>query len=234
MTPKTPPESPAILHYSLPSPGLASPLALYESISEADQQAIKRQGWVEQVDFRLPEGERVKPLRKSVPTGRGKALPSLAQISARLSAQGHLPQIVHVTLPDTMVKAEPTAPKRRLPAFLQKNASTAAPAKKETAMPVPVVVVDPPVMSSKPRTLLSIGRLHVPTAKAPAAQVVDAGASLLAPAIKSPLKSPGAPPTPKIHITTTVVPRTSHTSPVGGFVCLVDHSALSILPYRWT
>jgi len=72
--PKTPPDSPAIFHYSLPSPGLVSPLALFESLDES------RDGWVEQVDFRLP-GDHPKSAGKP---RKSPALPSLDQISARL------------------------------------------------------------------------------------------------------------------------------------------------------
>jgi len=74
--PKTPPDSPAIFHYSLPSPGLVSPLALFESLSQLEN----RDGWVEQVDFRLP-GEQPKSAGKP---RKSPALPSLDQISARL------------------------------------------------------------------------------------------------------------------------------------------------------
>ncbi|CAE7143433.1 unnamed protein product [Rhizoctonia solani] len=63
----TPPESPAIFHFSLPSPGLASPLELFETVTS-------REHWIEEVDYNK------KPLR-SAPTGR---LPSLDQITARL------------------------------------------------------------------------------------------------------------------------------------------------------
>jgi hypothetical protein len=201
MTAKTPPESPAILHYSLPSPGLTSPLALYESITEADQQAFKSHGWVEQVDFRLPEGKRVKPVIK-LAAGRGKPLPSLAQITARLSSQGHLPQFVHAA-PAEAEKVDVAAPKRRLPAFLQK--SEKVPAAKEAPQPVikvdaPVVIkVDASVVEAKPRILLNVGRLRAPVHAKPTTEVV---------------KKVEALPTHKLEITTTVVPRTSHMSPV--------------------
>jgi hypothetical protein len=78
VTPKTPPESPSIFHYSLPSPGLVSPIAHYESLHDQDDQngisPFPCKPWVEQVDFRL--------LKKR------RALPSLEQISARLNLQG--------------------------------------------------------------------------------------------------------------------------------------------------
>ncbi|KAH9486744.1 hypothetical protein JR316_0000809 [Psilocybe cubensis] len=80
VTPKTPPESPAIFHYSLPSPGLVSPLALFESLNE-DRGAVPHT-WIEQVDFRLPEEQSKQSKYEKV--GPPRALPSLDQISARL------------------------------------------------------------------------------------------------------------------------------------------------------
>jgi hypothetical protein len=219
MTPKTPPESPAILHYSLPSPGLCSPLAMYETLAEAEQLPAKSKGWVEQVDFRLPEGERVQPYRK-VPSGRGKPLPSLAQISARFGSQGQVPQ-VHIVLPDTAEKVD-MAPKRRLPSFLQKAtpapASVEVPVRKESLLiQEPVVVITPAPEPTRARKLLSIGRLKAPTpVVVPVAEPVkvEAVQSLEVSKKQDVLKSPGAPSSPKIRITTTVVPRTSSTSPV--------------------
>ncbi|KAF8973754.1 hypothetical protein BDZ97DRAFT_1634426, partial [Flammula alnicola] len=89
ITPKTPPESPAILHYSLPSPGLVSPLALFESLNE-NYEGI-RPSWVEQVDFRLPE-DNCKPKARQTKPSHG--LPSLDQISARLIPQSAKPDTV--------------------------------------------------------------------------------------------------------------------------------------------
>ncbi|THH21469.1 hypothetical protein EW146_g77 [Bondarzewia mesenterica] len=93
-TPKTPPESPAIFHYSLPSPGLNSPLALFETIGKRDSigntwSAV--QPWVEQVDFRMPV-EKKAP--SSVPVTQSnirsvKPMPSLDQITAHLSTHGN-------------------------------------------------------------------------------------------------------------------------------------------------
>lgn len=77
-TPKTPPESPSIFHYSLPSPGLVSPLALFESLHQNEitgsLQFPSVKPWVEQVEYR-----RLK--------GANSRVPSLEQISAHLS--GH-------------------------------------------------------------------------------------------------------------------------------------------------
>ncbi|KAG6831271.1 hypothetical protein H0H92_011781 [Tricholoma furcatifolium] len=83
LTPKTPPDSPAIFHYSLPSPGLESPLALFESLSADSDSPLPygREPRIEKVDFRVPEYTKAKE-----PTPRGRSLPSLDQITARLTS----------------------------------------------------------------------------------------------------------------------------------------------------
>jgi len=80
--PKTPPESPSIFHYSLPSPGLVSPLALFESLQQNETTGSiafsSVQPWVEQVEYRLK--------------GANSRAPSLEQITTHLSglsSQGH-------------------------------------------------------------------------------------------------------------------------------------------------
>jgi len=87
MTPATPPESPALFHYTLPSPGLISPIAHYESLYEDNaidgSMSIPCKPWVEQVDFKLL----VTPVQKQIGLATGKkGLPSLDQISARLNS----------------------------------------------------------------------------------------------------------------------------------------------------
>jgi len=111
--PKTPPESPAIFNYTLPSPGLVSPLALFESLNENPAYGVlfNREPWVEQVDFRLPVAKKVEPHttpKPRTPARPAKPIPSLDQISARLSSKGH------VRTPS----AEAAERKLRLPAFL--------------------------------------------------------------------------------------------------------------------
>ncbi|KAF5355748.1 hypothetical protein D9756_003936 [Leucocoprinus leucothites] len=85
MTPKTPPDSPAIFHYSLPSPGLVSPLAMFDSLHDNDDSSPRK--WVEQVDFRLPY-DNIKQVNRNIGLPRdsktAQVLPSLDQISARL------------------------------------------------------------------------------------------------------------------------------------------------------
>lgn len=134
LLPKTPPESPSLFHYSLPSPGLRSPLTAF---AEEDP-GKPRESWVEQVDFRLPEQEYVKVPPRSASLFRTKKMPSLDQISAHLSNQamshdGAGPRPRHTA---------------RLPAFLQSIATTKTGA----------------VESIRPRPVLpaGVGRLHFP------------------------------------------------------------------------
>ena len=99
MTPKTPPESPSVFHYTLPSPGLVSPLALFETLH--DKGSVPHT-WVEHVDFRkvvddqVPaptitivdfddaESEPTLITPSPLPSSKPRSLPSLDQISARL------------------------------------------------------------------------------------------------------------------------------------------------------
>ncbi|KAJ7102198.1 hypothetical protein B0H15DRAFT_936250 [Mycena belliarum] len=136
LMPKTPPDSPAIFNYTLPSPGLVSPLALFESLNENPSYgplSYYREPWVEQVDFRIPADRRKakeaipRPI-KPTHAKPAKPIPSLDQISARLSSQGH------VRTPS----AEAAERKLRLPAFLA-----------QTRQPVP-------------RISIGVGRLQMP------------------------------------------------------------------------
>ncbi|KAL4068234.1 hypothetical protein V8B97DRAFT_1974193 [Scleroderma yunnanense] len=94
VTPKTPPESPAILHCFLPSPGLESPLAVFESISKDVSAAPtgETRGWVEQIDFRLPIGKQSRSADKTGNVGPIPAVtarkfsPSLDEITARMDS----------------------------------------------------------------------------------------------------------------------------------------------------
>ncbi|KAJ7462661.1 hypothetical protein B0H11DRAFT_89327 [Mycena galericulata] len=136
LMPKTPPDSPAIFNYTLPSPGLVSPLALFESLNEnpaCGPLSYCREPWVEQVDFRIPaESRKAKSHSNSAPKSTharpAKPLPSLDQISARLSSQGH------VRTPS----AEAAERKLRLPAFLAQSRQPA------------------------PRLTIGVGRLQLP------------------------------------------------------------------------
>jgi len=85
--PKTPPDSPAVFHYTLPSPGLVSPLALFESLN--GNSTVSRQPWVEQVDFKLPAHKTCEIQKSVMPARKSTQLPSLEQISARLNHFDH-------------------------------------------------------------------------------------------------------------------------------------------------
>ncbi|KAJ7293308.1 hypothetical protein C8J57DRAFT_1111653 [Mycena rebaudengoi] len=181
LMPKTPPDSPAIFNYTLPSPGLVSPLALFESLNENPAYgplSYYREPWVEQVDFRLPDNiKKAKSGPNSVPNNKpthakpAKPIPSLDQISARLSSQGH------VRTPS----AEAAERKLRLPAFLAQPRQ-------------------PP-----PRLTIGIGRLQLPI-RTTASTKPEISCYL-------PPRSPGMPLSPKLQVTTLVVPRSSSLSP---------------------
>jgi hypothetical protein len=192
MEPKTPPESPAILHYSLPSPGLKSPLAMFDQ-----KHTLPRKSWVEQVDFRLPEGERTKRFVR-------QPLPSLEQISARLNAQRQAAVEASVTEPVN------TNPSPRLPAFLKngpRSLSQEASLALSTEAPAPAAA--PPRLSRLQMT----GRMRTTSQLIPSSPVPTV---LISPAsVEERLPSPPKTPTsPKLQVTTTVVPRSSSVSPV--------------------
>lgn len=162
--PMTPPDSPAIFNYSLPSPGLVSPLAMYENL---EGECVTSQPWTEQVDFRLPKSAvRSKSSHPPLAFNSGKGLPSLDEISARLGFKKR---------PGTH-QATP-----RLPSFLQKKQYTT-------------------VKSESPATSpsITIGRLRMPASR-------SRGAS--PPPAQQVYKVPHSPVTPKLQVTTTVVPR---------------------------
>lgn len=169
--PKTPPDSPAIFNYTLPSPGLVSPLALFESLNEnpAYGGLFNREPWVEQVDFRLPAAKKVEHIAPK-PT---KPIPSLDQISARLSSRGH------VRTPS----AEAAERKLRLPAFL-------AHSREPSLGPT-----------------LAVGRLKLPVRSSKLDAHMADNLPLMPP------RSPCYPLSPKLQVTTLVVPRSSCLSP---------------------
>jgi hypothetical protein len=162
--PKTPPDSPAIFNYSLPSPGLISPLTMYEYLEE---ECVTSNPWTEQVIFRLPKS--VVQLKQSGPVltfKSGKGLPSLDEISARLSLKN-------------LSGAHQATP--RLPSFLQKKrGSTVKP--EAPATPAPI----------------TIGRLRIPGPRSRSASP---------PPERQVYEVPPSPVTPKLQVTTTVVPR---------------------------
>lgn len=162
--PKTPPDSPAIFNYSLPSPGLVSPLAMYEFLEE---ECVTSHPWTEQVDFRLPESAvEPKAKRPACTFSSGGVLPSLDEISARLSFK-KLSGARQAT--------------SRLPSFLQKKRGTAAKS-------------DGPATAAP----ITIGRLRMPGSR-------TRGAS--PPPEQQVYKVPPSPVTPRLQVTTTVIPR---------------------------
>ena len=171
--PKTPPESPAIFNYSLPSPGLVSPLAMYEHLEE---ECVTSKPWTEQVDFRLPKA--IAQLKQGRPivafkTGR-RALPSLDEISARMSFKN--PSGAHQATP-------------RLPSFLQKTRGAAAAEPEAAAIPAPITV----------------GRLRLPGSR-------SRGSS--PPPEQKIYETPPSPVTPRLQVTTTVIPRMQTSTPI--------------------
>ena len=206
LIPVTPPESPAVFHYSLPSPGLESPLGVFEALSLGISAAPNCEPWVEQVDFRLPGDTSPKAPPKPAPiacpalSAKRKALPSLDQITARLSSNGH------VAAP---ARASPARPSMRLPSFLRSPARADAPK---------IVVDAPPPPSPKARPALpaGVGRLRFPTREAAfeAHAPVPAPTMKIAQPVPRPPASPQSPLAPRLQVTTTVVPRTQSLSPI--------------------
>lgn len=183
LLPKTPPESPAIFHYSLPSPGLVSPLALFESLNDASSGPLTyaREPWVEQVDFRLPTQPKadivvIEPRRSNREAKSSRRFPSLDQITARLG-QSHS----RTPSPENENDGKRTL---RLPSFLVQSRSSEA---------------------ERPRLSLGVGRLQMPIQSPKPSK--QEHATILPP------KSPRSPLPPQIQITTTVVPRSSSSSP---------------------
>ncbi|GJE85983.1 hypothetical protein PsYK624_020630 [Phanerochaete sordida] len=180
LLPKTPPESPALFHYSLPSPGLRSPLTAFAEVGSTKAQG----GWVEQVDFRLPEQDYVKQPPRTASLYKAQKLPSLDQITAHLSNQA-------IALDGVGMRSRHTA---RLPAFLQSAAS-----------------LRPEAENAKPRHAppAGVGRLHFPTRPAfPPDEPPRLEVQCPSPRL------PPSPCSPKLQVRTTVVPRTPFHSPI--------------------
>jgi len=200
-TPKTPPDSPAIFHYSLPSPGLVSPLSMFESLANDDDSCdsfMAREPWVEQVDFRLPDHMKTTTLiaapkvslKDLLPqkSKAGKPIPSLDQISARLSFNGQMSAPTMQIEPSRRSSA-------KFPAFLQPK-----------SLELPLVMEDT-ITKSKPRLSLGVGRLQMPVRTPPINSPKPIKAELLPPL------SPRSPVLPNLTITTLVVARSSTVSP---------------------
>jgi hypothetical protein len=138
LTPKTPPDSPAIFHYTLPSPGLVSPLTHLEMLGRTPTHgalSYAREPWVEQVDFRSPRYHDSTEVDGILGVARDhKGMPSLDQISARMNFQGHIPTQVS------------TKRATRLPAFLT---PPRIPAYHDLGLPVAMDQLKMPIEPSK-------------------------------------------------------------------------------------
>jgi len=163
LEPKTPPESPAIFHFCLPSPGLESPLSVFEMLAWENPDLYAKPTLVEQVDFRLPNQRYKKSVpRTAVPLGR-KNLPSLDEISARLSFQ------LKTAAPTFSHKAPELAakPKRNLPSAVGRlqfptRATSPATNKSETVNIHSPPCLPPPSPSSPVAPKLQITTTVVP------------------------------------------------------------------------
>ncbi|OCH96555.1 hypothetical protein OBBRIDRAFT_765407 [Obba rivulosa] len=188
LTPKTPPESPAILHYTMPSPGMESPLEVFESwaVGKADPPACSP--WVEQVEFRVSGCRKAASLTATHPTTPRKPLPSLEEISARMSG--------HLASPAPKPGAQPRS-HRRLPAFLQAG-------KRSSQQKTPVAGASDPPASLPSHTFPLVLEPVIPHARE---------LHVWRPEIPSIPSSPTSPAPPKIEVITMVVPRTASLSP---------------------
>jgi hypothetical protein len=131
--PVTPPESPAIFHFSLPSPGMESPIEVFENLL-GDPEYSPIQMRIEQVDFRLPSQKLAEQARLSRQAARkellARPLPSLEQISQKL---GKTPvPIIQAPLPSLQKSAMRTS---RLPSFLQSRLATTHVETLDTSVP---------------------------------------------------------------------------------------------------
>jgi hypothetical protein len=125
-----------------------SPLAAFDP--EDPARIPSREPWIERVDFRLLDAPKAKPankisyVRASNDLGRNKPLPSLDEITARLSSQ--------IRLNPT---PNPTIRSQRLPAFLKSETRSTTP---PSVVQEPVTIIDAP----KSRPSLDVGRLRMP------------------------------------------------------------------------
>jgi hypothetical protein len=171
-TPVTPPESPAVFHFTLPSPGLVSPLALFETLDLDSANATIR---IEHVDFRArakKDAEAMAAITRNVKQSmeinglsgnyqapvksmrEAKTLPSLDQISARLNSTTNV----------TTHRAPTTG--SRLPAFLRSRAPA-------SVAPVPVPTASPALSARSDDTIRPVGRLpFAPVSRPPVARKV--------------------------------------------------------------
>ncbi|KAJ3933590.1 MAG: hypothetical protein NXY57DRAFT_1047752 [Lentinula lateritia] len=171
--PVTPPESPAVFHFRFPSPGLVSPLALFESLNEDSPTgplSYPVDPWVEQVDYRLPYQKSFVKVKGPKYTNSKQSLPSLEQISARLG-----PNHVRITssesngrttrLPNFLAQRQASAPVGERPPLLSGIGRLQLPIKTPQPTKVePAAVLPPPKSPSSPLTpQLQVTTLVVPS-----------------------------------------------------------------------
>jgi len=145
--PKTPPESPAIFHYSLPSPGLDSPLALFGALQKDTTGPVRYPSvkpWVERVEYRQLKSASAR-------------IPSLEEITAHLGSHGHT------------AKDEHHRPPIPLPTFLRSPAriNTTRVASRPRVSPPEEMNDQPNVASEMASLILEAGELHTPIPDAP-------------------------------------------------------------------
>jgi len=196
--PVTPPDSPAILHYSYPSPGLESPISMFESLSGVVNRLgddKHRPSWIEHVDFQAPDWEHkmarkaaILSLRtpKSALPSKKQALPSLDQISARIKSQQSLQQQCQADkssleadqdIASVPVKAPAPRAPIPLPAFLR---SRAVPTAKAAVAPN-----SPAAPARLPLPILPIHRQTRPTPPPPPHPKFGVTTTILAPTPRS-------------------------------------------------
>lgn len=201
--PVTPPDSPAVFHFTLPSPGLESPLELFENMTNHPElyQNLAR---IEQVDFRLPQQKQAETAchyRYVSPTkSHTGSLPSLDQISQRLSK-------VSVPIRTT---CSPSPEQRlvggsRLPSFLRSHSPSPS---------VPEPMVPSPNDQAPKRPRLALPTLALRTVPKPVALAIRTPTPIatknLAFHVLPP--SPKSPRLTRLQITTTICPPTSSKS----------------------
>ncbi|KAG1715638.1 hypothetical protein ID866_1520 [Astraeus odoratus] len=185
ITPKTPPDSPAVLHCTLPSPGLESPLSMFEAVAKAGcslSDAECPQGWVEQIDFCLPVGE-----QSSSASRRGDNAPTSAKASSRRLGPS-LDEITARMGGDTLGQSAKEMPINRT--------------KRDDH--------NPPRLQGctrESRRKINVGRLLMPL------RTLSPGISIGDTPEQCPQSLPPIPLTPTLEVKTTIVPRTTRVSP---------------------
>ena len=203
--PVTPPDSPAIFHFTLPSPGLESPLEHFEALLDHPElfENTKR---VEQVDFRLPRQGQAEVTRYSHSSGPAmnntSSLPSLDQISQRLNKGSVTSSTNAAPCPGHGSKGN-----SRLPSFLH----SCSPSVTVTPEATPVANNQPPKRS---RPVLPVLSLRTATKSVGLAIRTPTPIATSGPAFPAFPPSPKSPQHVKLQITTTVSSHTrSNSSP---------------------